>query len=95
MEEIRRPITPGAHEGPKTDRSPAVLKKPEISPVVEERSHFEPDPTPVVTELPLQKIKKEPPQGPVLLKAKTQSGEKIEVYEEGEVLTLYMPRTGD
>ena len=38
-------------------------------------------PSTVVTELPLQKIKKEPPSGPVLLKAKTQSGEKIEVYE--------------
>merc|ERR1712072_1492152 len=95
MEEIRRPITPGVHEGPATDRSPPVLKQSDDLSVVEEKSHFTPDPTPVVTELPLQKIKKEPPQGPVLLKAKTQSGEKIEVYEEGEVLVLYMPKTGD
>ena len=95
MEEIRRPITPGVHEGPATDRSPPVLKQSDDLSVVEERSHFTPDPTPVVTELPLQKVKKEPPQGPVLLKAKTQSGEKIEVYEEGDKLTLYMPKTGD
>ena len=95
MEEIRRPITPGVHEGPATDRSPPVLKQSDDLSVVEERSHFTPDPQPVVTELPLQKIKKEPPSGPVLLKAKTQSGEKIEVYEEGDKLTLYMPKTGD
>ena len=75
-------------------RSPVLKQSDDLS-VVEERSHFTPDPTPVVTELPLQKVKKEPPSGPVLLKAKTQSGEKIEVYEEGDKLTLYMPKTGD
>ena len=88
MEEIRRPITPGAcMRGRRRTVAPCPEKGSPV--VVEESLSFTPDPQPVVTELPLQKVKKEPPSGPVLLKAKTQSGEKIGVYEEGEVLTLH------
>ena len=44
------------------DDLPLSLKSRRSRLLSRERSHFEPDPQPVVTELPLQKIKKEPPK---------------------------------